>query len=336
MLPRQPDAQALPPPPGIIGSLRAGFDAIAAHIGLILLPLGLDLLLWLGPRISISRMMQPLLDEMARIAPSSGLPQADIDSMLTVYRAVLSRLNVLATLRTVPVGVFSLMSGRMPIQSPFGAPSVMQVESLAQLLGLLFILTFLGWSLGGLYFQRVAGLVASRSPASTIPPAPAARAVLQTILYSLICLVLIWSIGLPAMFLVYLVFAINSTLGQGLLLFLGFLSLWLLVPLFFSPHGIYVSRQTALASFLGGFRLARFTLPTSSLFVLTVFLVGMGLNTLWAVPAEDSWIVLVGLLGHAFITTALLAASFIYYQDMSAWVQSVLERLRASMPTQTV
>src|SRR5574340_400122 len=317
MLSRQPTTQPLPPPPGIIGSLRSGFDAIAGHVGLIVLPVGLDLLLWLGPRISVSRMMQPFLNEMRQIAPGSGLPQADIESMMTLYREFLQRLNLLATLRTIPVGVFSLMSGRMPIQSPLGAPSVLQVDSLPQLAGVLIGLTIIGWTLGGLYFQRVAGLVISRSPAPTSLALPVGRAILQTILYSLICLLLIWSIGLPAMFLVYLAFAINAILGQVLLLFLGFVSLWLLVPLFFSPHGIYVSRQTALASFLGGFRLARFTLPTSSLFVLTVFLVGMGLNTLWAVPAEDSWIVLIGLLGHAFITTALLAASFIYYQDMS-------------------
>ena len=122
MLPTQTDAQALPPPPGIIGSLRAGFDAIAAHIGLILMPLGLDLLLWLGPRLSISKLMQPMLDEMARIAPGSGLPQADIDSMLALYREVLDRLNLLAALRTIPVGVSSLMSGRMPLAISLGHP----------------------------------------------------------------------------------------------------------------------------------------------------------------------------------------------------------------------
>ncbi len=314
--------------------MRAGFDAIAAHIGLILLPLGLDLLLWLGPRLSISKLMQPLLEEMARIAPGSGLPQADIDSMLTIYREVLDRLNVLAALRTIPVGVSSLMSGRMPLESPLGPQAVIQVVSMPQLVGWLLILTVAGWLLGALYFHSVAGLVSSRSPGSAAMPA--GRAVLQTILYSVICMALIWAIGFPALFIVYVSFAINAVLGQALLLFLGFLSLWLLVPLFFSPHGIYLSRQTAFASFLGGFRLARFTLPTSSLFVMTVFLVGMGLNTLWAVPAEGTWVVLVGLLGHAFITTALLAASFIYYQDMSAWVQSVLARLRAGMPTQAV
>jgi hypothetical protein len=37
----------------------------------------------------------------------------------------------------------------------------------------------------------------------------------------------------------------------------------------------------------------------------------------------------VGILGHAFISTALLAASFIYYRDMTAWLQSVFERIKA-------
>ena len=331
MLPTRVDAQALPPPPGIIGSLRAGFDAIAAHVGLIFVPLGLDLLLWLGPRVSISRLMQPVLDEMARLAPTTGFAQADIDAMLDMYRQLLGRLNLVAALRTLPIGISSLMSGRMPGQSPLGAVFTLQVDSVPQLLGLFLALTLIGWMLGGLYYHWVAELVVSRAPGQVAPTA--SRAILQTILYSLIWAVLIWSVALPAMFVVYLAFAINALLGQGLLLFMGFVSLWLLVPLFFSPHGIYLRQQNAFASFLGAFTLTRFTLPSSSLFVLAVFLVGVGLNLLWAVPAEDTWIALVGILGHAFITTGLLAASFIYYQDMSVWVQAVLAHLRAGVPT---
>jgi hypothetical protein len=330
MLQNRVDAAALPPPPGIIGSLRAGFDAIAAHIGLILMPLALDLLLWLGPHLSVSRLMHPVLDEMTRLAPSSGLPQTDIASMMDMYRDLLGRLNLLSALRTLPIGIPSLLSGSLPIASPLSLPTVVQLDSVPRVLALWILFTLAGWCLGGLYFKQVAFLVASRG--GPVGPTPVGRALVQTVLYSLVCLALIWSIGLPAMLLVYVVFAINSVLGQGLLLFMGFIALWLLVPFFFSPHGIYLSGQNAFASFLGGFRLARFTLPTSSLFVLTVFLVGMGLNTLWSVPAEDTWILLVGILGHAFITTGLLAASFVYYQDMSVWVQTVLARLKAGMP----
>ncbi len=142
-----------------------------------------------------------------------------------------------------------------------------------------------------------------------------------------------WMVGLPIIFLIYVLFAINTLVGEGALLFLGFLSMWLVVPIFFSPHGIFVRKQNAFASILGSFQLTRFTLPTSSLFVLTVFLIGVGLNFLWAVPTNDSWLALVGIMGHAFITTALLASSFIYYHDMTAWLQLVLTRLRSSLPS---
>ena len=60
--PRQ-EVQTIPPPPGIIGSLRAGFDAIASNVTVILMPLGLDLLLWLGPRLSMDKLAQPLLQQ---------------------------------------------------------------------------------------------------------------------------------------------------------------------------------------------------------------------------------------------------------------------------------
>jgi uncharacterized membrane protein YdcZ (DUF606 family) len=74
--------------------------------------------------------------------------------------------------------------------------------------------------------------------------------------------------------------------------------------------------------------MARFTLPTSGLFVLSVILLTTGLNYLWSVPPDDSWMLLVGIAGHAFITTALLAASFVYYRDMNAWLQTVFEQLQ--------
>jgi len=37
---------------------------------------------------------------------------------------------------------------------------------------------------------------------------------------------------------------------------------------------------------------------------------------------------LVGIVGHAFISTTLLAASFVYYRDMSNWLQNVYERFQ--------
>jgi hypothetical protein len=79
--------------------------------------------------------------------------------------------------------------------------------------------------------------------------------------------------------------------------------------------------------------MARFTLPTSSLFVLSALVIAYGLNFVWNIPSSASWMTLVGITGHAFITTSLLAASFIYYRDMQVWLQTVFDRLKANIPT---
>lgn len=324
------ETETLPPPPGVIGSLRAGFDVIAAHITVILMPLILDLLLWLGPRLSMNQLVQPILKEVGSMAAGSGLKPDDINSALDLYKQFFQEFNLLGILRTFPIGISSLMSGRMPTQSPLGVPAILQIDSPEHLLGLMFLLTLVGWMFGGFYFRWVASLVTPDARAAT------GRAVLQTLLYSVVWSLLSWTLGLPVVFLIYVLFAINTLIGEGALLFLGFMSMWLIVPVFFSPHGMFIRKQNAFASILSSFQMTRVTLPTSSLFVLTVFLIGIGLNFLWAIPADDSWLALVGILGHAFITTALLASSFVYYHDMTAWLQIIFGRLRASMPTQQV
>ncbi|HUH98457.1 MAG TPA: hypothetical protein VLZ89_13915 [Anaerolineales bacterium] len=319
--------ETLPPPPGIIGSLRTGFDTVAAHIPAILPPLVLDLLLWLGPHLSLNQLMQPVLAEFQSFASTAGISASDLKNAMDMYTQFFQQFNLLGILRTFPIGVPSLMSGEMPTRSPFGAPAIWQVDSLGHLFGLLILLTICGWIFGGLYFQWVASLIVPDLSAAT------GRAVLQTVLYSFLWLLLAWMIGVPVALLLYILFAINSLLGEGALLILGFLSMWLIVPFFFSSFGIYLRKQNVLLSFLSGLQMTRFALPGSSLFVLTMLVIGAGLNFLWTVPDNASWLTLVGILGHAFIMTALLASSLVYYRDTTAWLQTVLERLRATTPT---
>jgi hypothetical protein len=321
------ETQTLPPPPGIIGSLRIGFDMVAAHITAIIFPLALDLLLWLGPHISVNQLIQPVLAEFQSFASGSGISASDIKNATDMYAQFFQQFNLLGVLRTFPIGVPSLMSGEMPIGSPLGASMTLQVDSFGHLFGLLFLFTICGWIFGGLYFRWMASLIAADSSAAT------GRAISQTILYSFLWFLITWMIGIPIGLLLYILFAINSLVGEGALLVLGFLSMWLIVPIFFSSFGIYLRKQNVFTSFLSSIQLTRFALPTSSLFVLTMFLIGIGLNFLWAIPANNSWLALVGILGHAFIMTALLASSFVYYRDTTAWLQTVFEKLHAATPT---
>ncbi|MEO5888391.1 MAG: hypothetical protein ABIQ77_12090, partial [Anaerolineales bacterium] len=139
-----------------------------------------------------------------------------------------------------------------------------------------------------------------------------------------------WLIGLliillPVMFILTLLAFINPLLANAAIFVMLLLSFWLIVPLFFAPHGIFARGQNAFYSALTSLRLARFTFPTSGMFVISALILSQGLNLLWSVPPNDSWMTLVGIAGHAFITTAILAASFVYYRDMNVWLQTVFE-----------
>lgn len=316
--------QPLPPPPGVIGAIKAGMDVISSHLSLLLLPLALDALLWFGPRLSIEDLFSDSFGQMMALAGKS-LPSEEINAVQQMMAEWLPNFNLLSALRTFPIGVSSLMSGKLPVENPLGAQSLIRVPSEGSLVGLFFLLTFLGWTLGGLYFNWVSSVTGARN--ETFSPV---RAVVQTLLFSVILTILLFLVGIPAMIMLGVLGLMNTVILQVAMFVLALFSAWIVVPIFFAPHGMYLRGQNAFYSIYASLRMTRFTLPTSSMFVLAVFVISQGLNYLWSVPADNSWMTVVGLAGHAFVTTALLAASFIYYRDMNAWLEIVFERLKSN------
>ena len=328
--------ESLPPPPGVIGSLRAGFDTVAGHVWLIVLPLGLDIFLWLGPRLSVDGLLRPFVRYMF-LQARRNVDVSELDSFLeaqTNFLDVLQKFNLLSLIskfRTFPIGISSLLAQTMPVNTPLGEQNVVQVSSIPLLVGIVLILTMLGWVVGGLYFRWVSGTTLGQEAGISL-----LRAIMQTFILSVCWLLGLIIVLLPVMFILALLAFINPLLANGAIFVLLLLSFWLIVPLFFVPHGIFARRQNAFYSALTSLRMARFTFPTSGMFIISVLILSQGLNYLWSVPPNDSWMTLVGIAGHAFITTAALAASFVYYRDMNVWLQTVFEQWQKmrTAPTQ--
>ena len=322
--------ETLPPPPGVIGSLRTGFEVVSSHVLLILMPLSLDLFLWLGPRVSVNKLLNPafaLLFEQMRASLPTAQDAVRVDEAQKLMIDWLQRFNLislLSRLQTFPIGISSLMSKVMPVDSPFGEQAILQVPSIFAYLAYTFLLVVIGWVVSGLYFRWVSGTVLGNWDVSF----GAVGAIGQTFLLSVIWLLTLVALSIPILIVLMLLTVISPALASAGGFLMLVLSFWLIVPLYFTPHGIFVRRQNAFYSIYSSLRMARFTLPTSGLFVFSVFILSAGLNYLWSIPASDSWMLLFGLFGHAFITTALLAASFVYYRDMNAWLQIVLENLQ--------
>jgi hypothetical protein len=325
------EIQALPAPPNLLKAILSGFDAIANHIGLILFPVALDLFLWLGPHLRVKSLMENAIQQ---FTPLPGLATPDTADMLKLSRevwlAVAVRVNLFSALRSLPVGIPSLMVSRQPVLTPYGSPAFWEVSSLGAAALVWILLTLVGMVLGALFFILVGQVTRGerldwRQIFSAWP-----RASLQVVLLALFWLAVVVAITIPAICALTIA-AFGGINGStiGIILYFG-LVLWVMFPLAFSPLGILADQRKVWPSVVNSVRLTRFTLPSTGLLFIIMVFISQGMDYLWNIPAESSWITLLAVAGHAFIATSLLATYFIYYRDANRWMQRVVQQVKLS------
>ena len=314
----------LPEPPNVIKSIRNGFDAITKHLILLLFPVGLDLVLWFGPHLQIKSLIEGLIVEMNNV---SELMPADFGEVMEAGQEIwivgAERINLLIGLRSLPVGIFSLFTGILPVENPLGTPMFWDVTSLSAAVLIVLFVFLIGLMLGGLYFSAVrqAALYDELKWRGIFQDWP--RVSLQSGILSLIWIIFFLAILVVGSCAATGITIFSVSLGQMVIILFGVISFWLIFPLIFSPHGIYSKGQKAWKSLLSSIRLTNLTFLNTSLFILLVLLLNQGLNMLWQVPPENSWLMLISVIGHAFVTTGMLSASFVYYQDMNRWSEEI-------------
>ena len=55
--------------------------------------------------------------------------------------------------------------------------------------------------------------------------------------------------------------------------------------------------------------------------IFLIILIGQGMNVIWNLTEWDSWMTLVSIAGHAFVSSGLLAATFVYYRQGIDWLE---------------
>ncbi|MGB9673680.1 MAG: hypothetical protein ACPL3P_06040 [Anaerolineales bacterium] len=313
-------------PPNLIKSFKEGFDAIANHIGLLLFPLGLDLFLWLGPHWRISRLIEQMLQTMAQV---SGGGQTDLLRLgQEFWKTAAERINIFALLRTYPVGIFSLMAGVQPVDTPFGKPIEFQVDSIFILFLAWIILTLVGIACGTIFFSAVAQAALEGKLNWLELITSWFTRFIQVALLSMFWVTIIALISMPSSCLISVFALSNVSISQFAILIILGLLVWLLFPLLLSPHGIFYKKENVWKSIKQSVRITRFTFPTTTLLFLMVIVINQGLDIVWRLPKETSWFMVIGIAGHGFITSGLLAATFVYYRDAIAWVDGMLEKIK--------
>lgn len=326
----QPRARRLNEPIGVLAALATGFDRIAARPLLLLPPVLLDLFLWLGPTLRVSTLTAALAQS---VAPPQGADTTMIQQANVLRQALTewgAHFNLFAALRSIPVGVPSLMAGRMPLLGPTGAPQDMQLSDPPTVLGLWLGLTFLGLGLGSLYHLWAARQVA---PGIAVPSAGriwlrmavlalAAWLAAVVLLFALLVMVTVVTVLLPS----------QTWIGM-VLAFAGFsLLFWLAVYLVFSPHGIVRYGLGVLHSIVESVRVVRWNLLGTTVFLALAVGISWLTNWVWNLPGDTSWYNVLAVLGHAFVSATLLVGSYAFYQSRRDWTLR-LRGLAAAAPT---
>ena len=314
-------------PPKIIPAILKGFNIVANHIHLIILPVLLDLLIWLGPRIRVKTLLEPVVAEfyqnMVNFSPGETIDFLAVGKDIWVL--ALEYLNILGSLRTFPIGIPSLLAGASDLATPLGDASIIELTSIATLAGIWLLLVILGITLGSFYFSEIARV--SKEENSRFSFTNTLKQYAQILIFTLIFFVAALVIAIPVSFFISILALISPSLTNFSFIIVITILLWVLLPLAFSPHGIFMFNENIFVSALNSIRMVRFFLPSTGLFLLTLILLNQGLNYLWATPPQTSWLVLIGIFGHAFVSTALIASTFTYYQKGSKWMNDNINKI---------
>ncbi len=310
-----PSTTTLKPPIGILASLTAGFDRVAGHPELILPPLILDLILWFAPQLRATSLISGIVNA---VAVPAGVDPSLVEQVHAVQQAFADlavRFNILSALSAVPAGVPSLMAARMPAVNPVGLPLTAETSSLATAAGAWLLATLIGLGLGALFNVLVARKVAPKDEIAPFGQAWVRFVGLSAGMYgALLLLMTIAAVIVSAATLLL------PLLGAALMFIIFSIGFWMAIYLAFTPHGIIRYRFGLWKAMRESMRVVRWNMPFSVAFLALVMLVTYATGWVWAMPAEDSWFCLLAVLGHAFISAMLIAASYTFYQGRHEWM----------------
>jgi hypothetical protein len=313
-------------PTGVIETLSAGYAAVNRQPWVLLLPVLLNVFLWLGPHVSYSPLVGPVVtDATTWTQRMSGSPRASVADAQTVSGPELAQVRQWLIARSDDINGFEAL-----VWGPLAVPNLPLLSTASDdvafvngwgdgmvLLGASVALGLLvgAWFYGGLAVasQNVPGgvLAAGRR----VP-----RGVVDVIGLTAILLGVSVLLGLPVVLLIGFTALISppvAVLGS-LMLLVGLL--FATVYLFFSVPAIFVSSAGPVQAIQRSVGTVRRHLRPSLALILLTWLILAGMGQAWELVASSvpaPYGVLLGILGNAYVASGLIAAGMVFYIQRS-------------------
>ncbi len=304
---------------GIIEALSAGLDAVLRHPWLLLIPVLLDVFLWVGPRMqapALYRSFEPTLRQMTTAMTSSEARFA-AQELSKAVEQFFTQYNLLAWLSAGLIGVpvvnggiaatLKLVTGSLPI--------LWQVDSFDGYLLVYVLFTMAGLFISALFWTMLGDYVRGE-------PWQVARWLRHSFeLWKKLLVLMIVVIGLALMSIVPLsmvmltLSAFSAGLASLVPLLVVAVAAWIILVCLFTPHGLAMYHMTLSHAVSTSSMIVRANFASTMGLVVIAIAISVGMGLIWEGLAPDSWLRLIAIAGNAIIGSGLIVASLLFYQN---------------------
>lgn len=306
---------------GVIDSLSAGLNLITERAWIIVVPVLLDIWYWLGPRLSISPLLRRIEELLIRSAPAA-MPEApvDIDVVNNMIDVIGQQFNLFSLLSASLMGVPTLMAGASSNDA-----GVLEISGWMALIGAATFLILVGLAIGCLYFTLIVRELVEE-PGDHLPLLRQAG-VMWLRIVALVLLVLFLGVALfvPYSFLIGLLSLIAGGVASVLMSLFYVGVIWAAVYLFFTVDAIALNDVGPIRAIWNSANIVARNFWSAFGLIALIFILSQGLSLIWQRLGEVHPVgMIIGIAGHAFIGSGLVAAGLLFYRDRyQHWKQQV-------------
>ena len=289
------------------------------HPWLLLIPVLLDVILWVDPRLHAPDLYEsfaPALRQMTQQMTTSESRYA-AQELSKAVELFFTQFNLLAWLSAVLVGV-PIVNGGIDATLTLvtgGAPLLWRVSNFEGYLLAFVLASAAGLFISALYWTLLGDYVRGE----TLQASRWLKRSLTVWKSLLLLAVVVLGVMILGLFPLMMIMFTLSAFSMGLASFVPLLALalaaWIVLVCVFTPHGLVMYHMPLSRAINTSILIVRANFNSVAGLVVLAIALSLGMGLIWEGLAADSWLRFVGIAGNALIGTGVIVASLLFYQN---------------------
>ena len=303
---------------GVIDSISAGFRILGRYPWLILIPLLLDVALWLGPRLSL-RPLVPVVLALLELPANAPLPP-DYAEMVASSREMLTQLGDSYNLGTVLanslLGVPSLAAGQGDLPAMAGLAGHVELTTAAGVIGWTVLLGAAGIWLGAFYLVLIAQVLRAGKFDGSGFFSSYGRATARLFGLALLVIFVVALLALPVALVTGLLTMFGGGFGTLMAVMLVVIAgWWVRLALTFTVEAIVLDEVGIRYAIYRSIHVSLRNFWSTAGLIILISLITTGFGLIWTRLITIPFGVPLGIVLNAVIGTGLIISPFLFYHN---------------------